>query len=69
MKTVKITNMMSGKSHETECHTEKQARSLFCEYCDNFNIPYEPETTEAGGIGYTHRVELIGGKTVNFEVL
>ena len=58
MKTVVVTNMMTGVEKTHYFATVEEARSFFLEICDTLNLDYQPGDNEAGGRGYDYRAEI-----------
>ena len=59
MKTVVITKMSTGATTSTGFATEKDAYDYFATWCDAHGYDYEANSTEAGGIGYDYKIEII----------
>lgn len=53
-----ITKMTTGVVTENGFTTEKQAREYFFGFCDEHDMQYDNDSTEAGGIGHDYRIEL-----------
>jgi hypothetical protein len=54
-----ITRMHTGEKNILDFGTWYEAVQYFAKFCDDNNIPYEHGETEAGGIGYDYRIEIL----------